>query len=140
MLLLFGAPDAAAAGLPPLHAQGREIRDSAGKVVHLRGVNVGGWLVTEAWMCGQTDDGKRQALEQLEKRFGDAKAAALVKAWQDNWITTQDLDAIKSYGCNLLRVPFHYRTLQDAQGNWRRDASRKNVDFSRMDWIVTEAQ
>jgi aryl-phospho-beta-D-glucosidase BglC (GH1 family) len=138
--LISAACCANAAGLPPLHAQGRDIRDSAGKVVHLHGVNVGGWLVSEAWMCGQTDDGKRRALEQLEKRFGDAKAATLMKAWQDNWITTQDLDAIKSYGCNLLRVPFHYRTLQDAQGNWYRDASKKNVDFSRMDWIVTESQ
>ncbi|MDB5354058.1 MAG: hypothetical protein JWN24_511 [Phycisphaerales bacterium] len=125
--------------LSPLHAQGRQIRDAAGKVVQLRGVNVGGWLVTESWMCGQTDDGGRKALEQLEKRFGPEKAGALMTAWQDNWFTTADLDVIKEYGCNVLRVPFSYRTLQDAAGKWKRDAKR-NIDFSRMDWIVKEAQ
>jgi hypothetical protein len=38
-----------------------------------------------------------------------------------------------------LRVPFSYRTLQDATGTWKRDA-KCNIDFSRMDWIVKEAQ
>ena len=125
--------------LPPLHAQGRQIRDAKGNVVQLRGVNVGGWLVTESWMCGQTDDGGRKALEQLETRFGAQKAAELMNAWQDNWFTTADLDVIQKYGCNVLRVPFGYRTLQDAGGNWKRVAKRA-IDFSRMDWIVKESQ
>jgi aryl-phospho-beta-D-glucosidase BglC (GH1 family) len=62
-----------------------------------------------------------------------------MNAWQDHWITTSDLDVIQKYGCNVLRVPFSYRTLQDAAGNWKRDADG-NIDFSRMDWIVTQAQ
>ncbi len=139
LFLLPAIEPAAAQTLPPLHAQGRQLRDAKGKVVQLRGVNVGGWLVTEAWMCGQSDDGGRKALEQLETRFGPEKAAALMAAWQDNWFTGADLDAIRGYGCNVIRVPFSYRTLQDAAGNWKRDA-RRNIDFSRMDWVVKEAQ
>ncbi len=139
VLLCRFAEQAVAETLLPLRTQGRQIVDPKGKAVPLRGVNVGGWLVTEAWMCGQSDDGKRKALEQLEKRFGVEKAATLLNAWQDNWITAADLDAIQSYGCNVLRVPFSYRTLQDADGNWKRD-SKKNIDFSRMDWVVKEAQ
>src|SRR5262249_47224828 len=72
-------------------------------------------------------------------RFGPEKAAALMNAWQDNWFTAADLDLIQSYGFNVIRVPFSYRTLQDAQSNWKRDASKRNADFSRMDWVVTEA-
>lgn len=124
--------------LAPLHAQGREIRDERNRPVHLHGVNVGGWLVTEAWMCGQADDGKRRALEQLEARFGPDKAAALMKAWQDNWFTEADLDNIQRYGFNLVRVPFGWRTFFDAAGRVRRDA-KGNVDFARTDWLVREA-
>ena len=66
-------------------------------------------------MCGQTDNGGRFALEQLEARFGPAQAATLINAWRDNWFTDRDLDNIQSYGFNVLRVPFSWRNLQDAQ-------------------------
>ncbi len=121
-----------------LHAQGKNIVDSTGKVVPLRGVNIGGWLVTEGWMCGQKDDGGRGALEQLEKRFGPKKAAALMNAWYDHWFTARDLDNIQKWGFNVIRVPFGWRNLQDADGNWKRDA-QGNIDFGRMDWVVKEA-
>ncbi|MGA2173052.1 MAG: cellulase family glycosylhydrolase [Sedimentisphaerales bacterium] len=121
-----------------LHTLGNRIVDRTGKVVRLRGVNIGGWLVTEGWMCGQSDDRTRGALEQLEKRFGPDKAARLMNAWYDNWFTTNDLDLIQSWGFNVIRVPFGYRNLQDAAGNWKRDAGG-NIDFARMDWVVREA-
>ena len=146
--LLLLAPAGSARCAPPpavplgpgdlLHAQGKDLVDRAGRVVHLRGVNVGGWLVTESWMCGQKDDGGRGALEQLEKRFGPVRAAALMDAWQDHWFTTADLDLIQRWGFNVLRVPFGYRTLQDAGGQWKRDAQGR-IDFGRMDWVVAQA-
>ncbi len=121
-----------------LHTQSNEIRNAAGQLVTLRGTNIGGWLVTEGWMCGQSDNGGRFALEQLEARFGTAQASTLINAWRDNWFTDRDLDNISSYGFNLIRVPFSWRNLQDAQGNWYKD-SQGNIDFSRFDWVVQEA-
>lgn len=78
------------------------------------------------------------ALERLESRFGVEKAAALMDAWQDHWFTAKDLDLIRSWGFNLVRVPFSYRTLQDARGDWKRIPDGA-IDFSRMDWGVREA-
>lgn len=121
-----------------LHTQSNEIRNAAGQLVTLRGTNIGGWLVTEGWMCGQTDSGGRFALEQLEARFGTAQASTLINAWRDNWFTDRDMDNIQNYGFTLIRVPFSWRNLQDAQGNWSRDA-QGNIDFSRFDWVVQEA-
>ncbi len=130
-------------GTPPgghgvLRTKGKDIVDRHGTVVTLRGVNVGGWLVTEGWMCGQTDDKGRGALEQLEARFGSDKASRLMDAWQNHWFTEKDLDLIQSWGFNLIRVPFSYRTLQDAEGTWKRQPDG-TIDFSRMDWVVHEA-
>ena len=121
-----------------LHTSGSQVRDQSGRVVTLRGANIGGWLVTEGWMCGQSDNSGRFALEELEARFGPAKASKLINAWRDNWFTDRDMDNIRSYGFNLIRVPFSWRNLQDADGNWYRDA-QGGIDFSRFDWVVQEA-
>jgi len=121
-----------------LHTLGSQVRDQSGRVVTLRGANTGGWLVTEGWMCGQSDNSGRFALEELEARFGPAKASKLINAWRDNWFTDRDMDNIRSYGFNLIRVPFSWRNLQDADGNWYRDA-QGGIDFSRFDWVVQEA-
>ncbi len=121
-----------------LGTKGDSIVNGRGEVVRLRGVNIGGWLVTEGWMCGQSDNGERGALEQLEARFGADKADKLMGAWRDNWFTGRDLDLIQSWGFNVIRVPFHWRNLQRADGQWIRDA-RGGIDFSRMDWVVEEA-
>ncbi len=58
-----------------VHTQGNSFCDAKNNRVTLRGTNIGGWLVTEGWMCGQSDNGGRFALEQLETRFGTAQAA-----------------------------------------------------------------
>ncbi len=121
-----------------LHVRGKEIVDGNDQVVHLRGVNIGGWLVTEGWMNGQTDDKGRGAIEQLENRFGPEKAAELLKVWQDHWFTAKDLDLIQSWGFNLIRVPFGWRNFQDADGKWMRD-EKGDIDFSRLDWVTREA-
>lgn len=123
-----------------LHVEGALLKTRLGKTVQLKGVNIGGWLVTEAWMNGQVDSymNGRAALEQLEVRFGVSQAATLMKAWQDNWFTSYDLDIIRSWGFNCIRVPFSWRNLQDANGNWtlKPDGS---IDFGKLDWVVQEA-
>ena len=125
-------------GSPYLHQHGREIQDASGKSVILRGVNIGGWLVTEGWMCGQTDANDRLALERLEERFGESKASTLINAWYDNWFTVEDFDALENYGFNVIRVPFSWRNLQNAKGDWTRN-EKGEIDFSRFDWVVNEA-
>ena len=133
-----------------LYVSGRRLATLDGREVTLRGVNLGGWLVTETWMCGFTDSNDtaahsgaaglwgRSTKESLEDRFGVADAGVLENAWEDHWITTQDLDKIRDSGFNVVRVPFSYRTLQHADGTWILDAHHR-IDFSRLDWIVREA-
>jgi aryl-phospho-beta-D-glucosidase BglC (GH1 family) len=138
--LVIGSP-AWAVDLHPemyLHTVGRALCNSKNSCIQLHGVNLGGWLVTEGWMNGQTDSGDRWALEQLEARFGTFAAAQLMSLWQSSWITSADIDLLHNKGYNLLRVPFSWRNLQDPSGQWIRDKNG-NIDFTRFDWIVDQA-
>lgn len=49
LLLPLAGAQAAPAGL--LHTDGTALRDDKGSVVQLRGVNLGGWLEWQRWMC-----------------------------------------------------------------------------------------
>jgi hypothetical protein len=133
--------------LKALSAKGSQIVDSSGKAVNLHGTNLGGWLVLENWMCGiedKQDPGLnnsiryRFALNTLESRFGEAKANALFDAWQDNFLTEKDFDRLQKMGVNVVRVPFHWRTLQNKDRSWR-TRSDGQIDFRRLDWVVDQA-
>ena len=130
-----------------LRASGSVLRDQhgRGKVVSLRGVNLGGWLEWQAWMC-PVDSSKSlrdgnpghngydfEVRRLLRKRFGKEAADELVRTYEESWITARDLDHIAALGLNAVRLPFGYATLLDEDGSWRKDA------FVRMDWCVREA-
>jgi len=123
-----------------LRCNGCELRNASDELVTLRGINLGGWLVTENWMCGLSDsiNEQRFARETLESRFG-SEAQVLMQTWESQWITALDVSKIQKLGFNMVRVPFSWRTLQHADGSWIRDAAG-NMDFSRLDWIVHQAR
>jgi len=136
--LIFTADKAYA--LNPLHTSGRSIVDSNGSTVQLRGVNLGGWFVMEKWMC-PLDSGSLpdtySVIQTLDNRFGVAQEQALIKTYQQNWITTTDLDNIKNGGYNVVRVPVwwgqFYPIANVSNATFRTDA------FDMLDWLVTNA-
>jgi aryl-phospho-beta-D-glucosidase BglC (GH1 family) len=137
------AADSRSPAKPPavdafLKTAGNDIHNGRGRgdVVWLRGVNLGGWLLWEEWMCPMDSSGLKDALsarQTLENRFGEAKADELINAYEEAWITEQDLDNVAKLGMNVVRVPFWYPTLLKEDGKWRASA------FERLDWIVTKA-
>lgn len=122
-----------------LRTKGQKIVNRNGEEIRLKGVNLGAWMIWEAWLCPYEDDlDHHTALEKLTKRFGEEAAYELFNTYMDNWITEADLDTIKSLGFNCVRVPFWYRNfyyddngrkILDENGEW---------DFSRLEWVVSE--
>lgn len=109
----------ACAAVPPvgyLHRQHTQIVDGTGKPVHLRGVNLGNWLLIEPWMTG-VGLGIYGGEDSEPDTFGDAvvdvvgkeKAEAFTKTWRDNYITEADVKRVKELGFNSVRVPMDYR-------------------------------
>ena len=123
---------------PFLKASGVSVRNNTGTgdIVPLRGANLGAWLLFEGWMCPMDSSGladNYSVLQTLNTRFGVATQESLVKTYQDNWITINDLDNIKALGMNVVRLPFWWGNLQRLDGTWRADA------FEKMDWLVSNA-
>lgn len=134
---LAGLTATAQAAPPMLRASGRNVVDAAGNVVPQRGLNLGGWFIMEKWMS-PLDSGSLPdtytVMKTLNNRFGVAAQQALLKGYQQNWITTADLDNIKAAGFNTVRVPVwwgqFYPLDNVSNAGWRADA------FDMLDWLV----
>ena len=129
-----------------LSVKNGKLVDGNGKTVTLRGVNLGGWLIQEYWMC-PVNSGKGDKWSNLDtinafKNSGmtDSQIQQLFDTYQDNWITEYDLDIIAGSGANCVRVPFWYRNFMlDEKGTWINDNPDKNPGFKRLDWIIKQA-
>jgi aryl-phospho-beta-D-glucosidase BglC (GH1 family) len=126
--------------LSMLHAGGLNVVNTSGKVVPLRGVNLGGWFIIEKWMSPLTSDTEPDTytvMQTLNSRFGVSVQQSLINSYQQHWITTTDLDNIQSLGFNLIRVPVWYGQFYDlnniSNSGWRADA------FDELDWVVSNA-
>lgn len=118
-LLMVTASEARADGLPMLRAKGTDLVDPSGRPVLLKGCNLGNYLLPEGWMfrntLRQAGGGLRDGMaldRTLRRRFGDAKADHLIAQFRRGWITPRDFELIKSFGFNVVRLPFDYRLIQ----------------------------
>ena len=105
---------AAALALTPLHVQGGRLVDDAGQATVLRGCNLGNWLLIEPWMLAlhQPEIKDHYSLVQtLEHRFDQERAEALMDVYHANWIGDREFEIVKSFGFNLVRVPFYHGLL-----------------------------
>ncbi len=105
-----------AAPLPRLKPAGTWLVDESGERVVLKGCNLGSWLLIEPWMLGAANDQVRDQhafVTALEARCGSARTAELMERFRENWITAREFAQLKTFGFNLVRVPFHYGLLMD---------------------------
>jgi len=126
------------------------VKNQLGNEVVLRGVNLGGWLIQESWMCPVY--GADNAWANLDtinamtsRGFSAAQIQELFDTYQDNWITEEDFDFFKARGVNSVRIPFWYRNfMSDEAGTWIGDngstAVTNNPGFKRLDWAIYQAK
>lgn len=115
--------------------------DGFGNEIVLRGVNLGGCLLIENWMTGigaadtpfiEDEWGIREVLAQ---RFTQAGAERLLSQYRNAYLNSFDFDRLLELGVNCVRLPFFYRVLQDAEGNWLKNDAGE-IDFASIDRIV----
>lgn len=106
-----------------------------GSTLHIKGTNLGNWLVPEGYMW-QLEDGVTASPREIETLvallLGPDRSAAFWRDYRARYITEADIRFLAATGLNTLRVPLHYKffTTDDGEGfalldrlaGWCRDA------------------
>lgn len=112
-----------------------------GENIVLKGVNLGNWLLWETWMGfvpEYTEDwAYYDTLQVLIDRFGEEKTAEIVKTYEDNFITEEDISQIEKLGFNCIRVPFWYRNFMTEDLKWLSENHDDNKGFQKLDWLIS---
>lgn len=81
---------------------------------HIRGVNLGGWLVVEKWLTPQLFEGTGAADEYTLSHHVDGKKR--IEKHRQEFITEKDFIWLKNHGITFVRIPVGYWLLQSIDG------------------------
>lgn len=109
-LLVFLLPVFSASSQGFLRAQNKEIVDGSGNPFILRGMGLGGWMLQEGYMLQTAGfaNAQHQIRERIELLIGKEATDEFYQAWLANHVTKADIDSLKSWGFNSVRLPMHY--------------------------------
>ncbi|MET0636572.1 MAG: cellulase family glycosylhydrolase [Chitinophagaceae bacterium] len=92
-----------------LRTDGQRIINDKNENVILRGMGLGGWMLQEGYMMKVNGEGQQHRIRQrIEDVVGKEKTAAFYNAWLDNHLRRIDIDSLKAWGFNSVRLPMHY--------------------------------
>ncbi len=113
LLLLLSQPAAAAAAGAPgrfVTVRGREFVAPDGRVLMLKGINLGNWLLPEGYMFKfKSANSPRRIEAVLNQLIGEEAARRFWRRYRDSYVTAEDIAFIRRAGFNSVRVPFNYR-------------------------------
>jgi len=93
-----------------LRTDGKKIVNEKGENVLLRGIGLGGWMLQEPYMFQLSDVAINQT--QIKKRISDLigqkNCDDFYSSYLNNMITEKDIEALKKWGFNSIRLPMHY--------------------------------
>jgi len=93
-----------------LKTNGKAIVNEKGGNVVLKGIGLGGWMLQEPYMLQLS----KVAGTQTEIKFkiadliGEANCERFYSNYLNNMITKRDIDSLKIWGFNSIRLPMHY--------------------------------
>ena len=110
ILFIFCFLSNAAHGQDILKTDGKAIVNQAGDTIILRGMGLGGWMLQEGYMLQTAGFANAQykIRDKIEELIGPADTDLFYDAWLDNHVRKVDIDSLKSWGFNSVRLPLHY--------------------------------
>jgi len=93
-----------------LHRQDKKILNGSGQEIYLKGIGLGGWLLQEGYMLHTSGFANAQweIRERILDLVGETNTELFYETYRDNYVRKADIDSIKNWGFNSIRLPFHY--------------------------------
>lgn len=137
--LSSSSSSASSEGLTLLRTDGAKWVKASGTQIHLKGTNLGNWLVQEFWMMGQGGNGVTDqcTLEaKLTERFTYEEKERLIKLFRDSWITERDWDQLQAFGFNVVRLPILWSVIEDE----KKPKTLRSDAWHYLDWAIAEGK
>lgn len=91
-----------------LRTDGKRIINDKGNVL-LRGIGLGGWMLQEGYMLKVPGAGQQHKIrERIEALLSPPQSQEFYDTWLSNHTRKIDIDSLKSWGFNSVRLPMHY--------------------------------
>jgi len=114
-----------------LRVKGRDIVDSKGAKIRLRGTCPGGWMNMEDFINGHP--GAEHTLRaQMAEALGAAKAQFFFDRMLDYFFNEDDVIFLRKAGINVVRFPLNYRHFEDDMAPFK----YKEQGFARLDKVI----
>ncbi|WP_374164287.1 cellulase family glycosylhydrolase [Arcticibacter sp. MXS-1] len=92
-----------------LRAEGKRIVNGRGENILLRGIGLGGWMLQEGYMLKVYQEGQQYRIrERMEAIIGKERTENFYKQWLSNHTSKADIDSLKAWGFNSVRLPMHF--------------------------------
>jgi endoglucanase len=92
-----------------LRADGKRIVNEKGENILLRGFGLGGWMLQEGYMLKKNEEGQQHKIRaRIEALVGPEKTERFYNTWLENHTRKIDIDSLKAWGFNSVRLPMHY--------------------------------
>jgi endoglucanase len=92
-----------------LKTSGTKILNEKNENVLLRGIGFGGWMLQEGYMMKLTGEGQQYRLKsRIQEIIGEPETTRFYDRWLDNHTRKIDIDSLKAWGFNSVRLPMHY--------------------------------
>jgi aryl-phospho-beta-D-glucosidase BglC (GH1 family) len=92
-----------------LQVSGKQIVDGKGENVLLRGIGLGGWMLQEGYMLKVNGQGQQNKIRsRIKDLIGETRTQEFYDAWLANHTRKVDIDSLKAWGFNSVRLPMHY--------------------------------
>ncbi len=93
-----------------LTTNGTQIVNEQGEEVLLRGMGLGGWMVQEGYMLQTAGfaNPQHKIKSFIEDLIGETETEEFYSKWLANYMTKEDVEQLKEWGFNSVRLPMHY--------------------------------